>query len=383
MFTADKNADFSRLVEMLQFESTFEPAFSLVGAHLETNKNLIEEFLRVEPKVTDQIRAELAKLPQESFFRLLTCPYLNEQVSILKEKKKEPAATVGLIIQQIIRNLVAEIKIANPAFQSSLSPNWTASGDIVLDSRLAERFPALKTVGGVSLNYQSYAHNTGEPGIGGYSYQDALKHKERIETAQAIVAKVSPSALSMVECFTTVIQFRQNTERPNVVNSSRHTSIGLIRCDNFHKLHDDMPEVVDMLVHESIHQFLHLFEEQLFAFVDVTKAPTETLDERLYPSPWSGNLLDLRSFTHAILVWYGLANFWEQFYLGRFEHPEVSNELAKQKLDEACLGFLKCDSVLAPLSSVQGSLVPEYCKEILRIQNEIKERFAKLEPVAV
>lgn len=56
---------------------------------------------------------------------------------------------------------------------------------------------ALTTSCGIKLNYQSSIHNTGKPGIGGYTYEVAVHHLERIETGLGIIAKVSSSALSM------------------------------------------------------------------------------------------------------------------------------------------------------------------------------------------
>jgi hypothetical protein len=274
--------------------------------------------------------------------------------------------------RQIIQALVAEMRVVNPAFEHPLKPKWTIDGDIVLDEATAKKFPAVHTHCGIRLNYQSYIHNTGKAGIGGYTYAMALRHKERLETAKAIIFSVSKAAFSLVDTFTTTIQVRLNNNRPNVVNSSTHTSIGLIRSDNFHNLHADMPETVDMLVHESIHQYLHLFEEQLFVFVETASLSSERLNERAFPSPWSGNLLDLRSYTHAILVWYGLWHFWSRYVTSNFSHPEVSQAQALEKLSEAAFGFLNSNSVLDNLSDARNYLVADYVEQIKKIQNQIR-----------
>lgn len=129
-----------------------------------------------------------------------------------------------------------------------------------------------------------------------------------------------------------------------------------------------------MLVHESIHQYLHLFEEQLFPFIAADRIQEDMLSSRQFPSPWSGNLLDIRSYTHAVLVWFGLVHFWEQFVESPFEHAEVSKKQAKTKLDEALFGFLNSTSVLANLEDANEYLSPQYqhCAETL--QKQLKER---------
>lgn len=376
MFISEKNHDFSRLVSSLKFESDFEGAAVLITKHLGMVQEMLVEFIRDEKLLTARDREALAQLPEESFFRLLASPYVCEILMVLKDQQHKTLEEIRPLKVQLLQALVAEIRRVRPDYLHTLNPQWTIGGDVVLDAAIAERFPALQTECGISLNYQSYVHNTGKDGIGGYSYETALLHKERIETAKKIIAAVSASSLSMVEAFTTAIQFRQNKNRPSVVNSSTHTSIGLIRCDNFHQLHIDMPEVVDMLVHESIHQYLHLFEEQLFPFVRTDEMPFGLLEERAFPSPWSGNPLDIRSYTHAILVWYGLVHFWQQYLENSFEHAEVTQAQAGEKLKEALFGFVNSVSVLDNLGESKKYLSTEYVQEIARLQQELKTRNA-------
>lgn len=368
MFGSEPIQDFRTLLDSLNFKSPFCQAFPLVEGHVHGVQQKLIRWINEPGMVPSDIRTALASLPAEDFARLYTSPYFCELLMALEDKPEER----DRLRQQLIQGFVAEIRRVDPNFKHPLRPPWTLGGDVVLDERIRERFPALQTKCGIALNYQSYAHNTGREGIGGYSYEVALKHKERIETGKEIVAEVSPSAHSLIELFVTTIQFRQNKSKPNVINSSSHDSIGLIRCDNFHSIHGDMPEVTDMLVHESIHQYLHLFEEQLYPFVDVTKIPSEKLLARDYASPWSGNPLDIRSYTHAILVWYGLIHFWMQYLRGEYRHPEVSQALAEQKLQEASFGFLREESVLANLGSMVEVLHPIYRREVERIQAELR-----------
>jgi hypothetical protein len=375
MFTANPAPDFANLVDSLKFRDLFEGAYPLIAQHLTLVKECFERFISHEPTLTSDIRAALQRMPEANVYRLLASPYFAELLMLAENLTGEESDDRLIIRQQIIKSIIAEIKVSDPNYKHKMMPTWTIGGDVVLDPKVALQFPALRTDCGIGINYQSDIHNTGRPGIGGYSFEFGLKHKERIECAKQIISNTSKSALSLIETFTVHIQFRQNQLHPNVVNSSTHTSIGLIRCDNFHKIHNDMPEIVDMLVHESIHQYLHLFEEQLFKFVNV-ELPIALNESREFPSPWSGNLLDLRSYTHAILVWWGLVNFWSQYLHGTHRHPEVTTSHASSKLNEALVGFYNSGSVLDNLGIARQYLNPTFVSEVERLQKKLQMRKA-------
>jgi hypothetical protein len=359
---------FQALISSLNFREPIDSSEQLIRSHLMCVQKLLQDFISEDSFITPEILNGLSSLNEDVWLRLIASPYVCELL-MMKDRS-------DLIRLQMVHALVAEIQVVNPRLVTEMQPKWTVSGDIVLDEKTRVNFPALKTSCGLQLNYQSHVHNTGKAGIGGYSYETALKFKERIETARSIIERVSPAAHSLIENFTTIIQFRNNETRPSVVNSSTHTSIGLIRCDNFHKLHNDLPEIVDMLVHESTHQYLHLFEEQALPFIDVSGTPKAVVDARDLPSPWSGNPLDLRSYTHAILVWYGLVNFWSQYLESGYQHPEISQVQAEAKLNESLFGFVNSRSVLDNLGHTRKYLNEDYALNIERIQTGLKMKVA-------
>lgn len=369
MFIYNSVSDFNILFKSLEFNKINFSKDNLLAQHHSEAGLRLKNFIEKDECIDVDLCLALKTLPAYNFQRLVESPYLAELIIICAKATKENQLQIK---KQIKLALVAEVQFANPIFQHSLNPKWTVNGDIVLDSKIAQIVPALKTRCGIALNYQSYIHNTGKNGIGGYDYSTALKHKERIETAKSLVVLASSSATSLIDSYTTNIQFRQNTERTNVVNSSTETSIGLIRSDNFHKIHNDLPEIVDMLVHESIHQYLHLFEEQIFDFVHIEALPKSWVEEREFPSPWSGNLLDLRSYTHAVLVWYGLIHFWSQYIDKNISHDELTIELAVKKLNEAKYGFIKTDDVLENLGYAKKYLNQDYILNVKTIQKRIK-----------
>lgn len=367
MFQAIAGPDFEKLKESLKMTSAFDWAAPLVISHIQSVREESQNFINQSYYVSSLLAGELKGLSQVSLFRLISSPYFCELLIIYRENPRPE------LEQQIVQALAAEIKATDAGSSVPVQPIWTIDGDIVLKESIKTLFPPVQTQCGIRINYQSIVHNTRKQGIGGYSLDMALKHKERIESAKLLIAKVSTPALSIIDLFTTTIQTRVNKNRPSVVNSSTHTSIGLIRCDNFHLLHGDLPEIVDMLVHESIHQYLHLFEEQCFPFVDETKINAKLVNERIFASPWSGKLLDLRSYTHAILVWYGLYYFWNQYISYNPNHAEISSSQAEEKLAEAKSGFIRVRSVLDNLVLARESLHPEYVKQVQYIETEIKE----------
>jgi hypothetical protein len=372
MFTGQSDRDFQQLTASLRFESDFDSARGLIQNHLLRVRELLSDFIAGARLMDPELKRAISKLSERGVSRILSSPYICEMMMVMRETSDSKAREQ--LSAQLLMALAAEIRIEDDSFSHRSNPLWSADGDVVLDDEIRNLFPALNTNCGIRLNYQSYAHNTGAPGIGGYSYSDALKHKERIETAKSIIAQVSTSALSMIDAFTTTIQLRQNKARPSIVNSSSHTSIGLIRCDNFHHLHRDMPELVDMLVHESIHQYLHLFEESQFEFIDTRSVPDGVLGVRDYASPWSGHLLDLRSYTHAILVWYGLSNFWGSYLKSGLQHPEISREAARKKLAESEVGFTNSNSVFDNLGDAKTYLDQAYESAVRSIHERLQNR---------
>jgi HEXXH motif-containing protein len=68
-------------------------------------------------------------------------------------------------------------------------------------------------------------------------------------------------------------------------------------------VHVDSLKLANALVHEAIHSLLYMVE---------LMEPFYVFEDRAFEvaSPWTGNLLSLRSYVHACFVWFGLWNFW-------------------------------------------------------------------------
>ena len=110
-------------------------------------------------------------------------------------------------------------------------------------------------------------------------------------------------------------------------SGSLRSSIGRMGLGNPHRA--TKLELVDLIVHESIHSLLYMLERDVrFYLVDP--------GIHGFQSPWSGRLLTLHSYTHACFVWYGLAHFWS---------AAGCQEEARLLLRRALSGFAQDDLV--------------------------------------
>ena len=80
-------------------------------------------------------------------------------------------------------------------------------------------------------------------------------------------------------------------------------------------------------------------EEHYGPFLEPQAYSAAWIQEKVVPSPWSGKKIDLGSYTHAIAVWYGLAQFWLKARVTT-EH-ELKPAVVDQMIQQASYGFLK------------------------------------------
>ena len=79
--------------------------------------------------------------------------------------------------------------------------------------------------------------------------------------------------------------------------------VGAVACANVTAANE--LDLLDMLIHESVHSFLGMIEEHDPMISDLVAVR----DMRL-PSPWTGTPLHPRNFLHASYVWFALRQFW-------------------------------------------------------------------------
>jgi len=134
-----------------------------------------------------------------------------------------------------------------------------------------------------------------------------------------------------------------------------------------------------LLIHETMHSFLHAIEFQYGEFL-VSRAASESwYGTKCVRSPWSGNLVELGSYTHAVVVWYGLWNFWRLAVdrLDQISHLIDEDEVVGS-FAESERGFVNNTDVFGPTDEKYEYLHPEYLKFAGSYQTAI-QKFSAVE----
>lgn len=232
----------------------------------------------------------------------------------------------------------------------------------------------IHTANGIRVDVRGPLHGLGNPGIQSPDDGQIKYYLSRINDALEAIGEISPEALSLIETFTNTIHIRQNPGHPGFSSWSTHIGIGKITASNLHYVADDLAEVMDFLIHESIHGFLHLVEEHYGPFLEKEAYGSAWLKDKIVPSPWSGKRIDLGSYTHAIGVWYGLAQFWlkARRYEGRHAR-ELSFDRIGGMIHQASAGFMKNDNVHLAAAERFVYMNKDYLSFSLKFQPEIAD----------
>ncbi len=130
----------------------------------------------------------------------------------------------------------------------------------------------------------------------------------RVDRALSLIAEVpSPTRRYVPECVDLIFA-RKFGDGQSVHSNSRTGRIGWIFLGNPHIDACSVGKVVEMILHEGLHHDLALREYQVPFLTE--DCPTA---DRMMPSPWTGDLVSERNLSHAILVWFGLACFFERY----------------------------------------------------------------------
>lgn len=185
----------------------------------------------------------------------------------------------------------------------------------------------------------------------------------KLEVALAGIATASPQAAALVHEFTRVLVLRKDPADAHGFGSfSTERLIGRMAFANAHEHFADPARLANGLVHEAIHAMLYIVEERAHFMVDRASAEHVTVQ-----SPWSGRWLEVHSFLHACLVWFGLWTFWRQAEdTGAF--PQAR---AMQLRDAAHAGFespavLVAVAAVEPHLSVAGRIIPDLVRDVRR-----------------
>ncbi|MBY0444255.1 MAG: hypothetical protein K2Q15_03490, partial [Burkholderiales bacterium] len=151
--------------------------------------------------------------------------------------------------------------------------------------------------------------------------------QEKLTTAMAMVDHIASTAGLIIRKVTRVIRIRC-ADNNNVAAETDPNYIGEIRLLNPHLAQTRIIDIADSLIHESLHNFLAMYENRRGNFVAYEQ------NARIRPvSPWTGNPIPYNAFTHAVFIYFALFNFYRLLY--------ASNEYSRLRTETADL-IAKC-----------------------------------------
>jgi uncharacterized protein (DUF1330 family) len=162
----------------------------------------------------------------------------------------------------------------------------------------------------------------------------------KLERAFRHVDGVAPTFGRLIRNYTRAARIRKCRAFTDVSSEHVTNTIGEIRLMNVQDDVYSIEKLSEALVHESVHNLLSTYEYLNGPFL-------LSVDNRDYRpvSTWSGNLIPVGSFCHAVFVWFALFNF----ALRELQQPDLSPKekiQIQQRRNRYASGFL----VPTPLS---------------------------------
>lgn len=324
-----KTTLFDNILETLKFNQQSEDG--LLTTHFERVSQLLAKSVA---HLSPSAKRVFSALSHVGRARLVLSPNVSESLYLI-EKGRE-------LSEQIERFIFSEG--AREGICQSPIP-FSSMSDICFDDEI--QYKALSLECGILLDYNGLFHKEESC----YSYEEVMSFKHTLDMAMNYIQSVCPHTFQFILSHTVMISlFRDNGRYQS--NFSSDIAIGKIHSLNFERIQDDFCEVVDFLVHETIHNYLHLIEEDIAQFLPDHEMG-ELSGERLAKSPWTGNMICPQSYTHAICVWYGLANFWTK--ADRINKREET----KKMYNECVKGFFS-GNVLSGLENFKSKIHPDF-----------------------
>ena len=138
---------------------------------------------------------------------------------------------------------------------------------------------------------------------------------------------------------------------PGLMSTTAELTPRSMRIINAHQPQIGVDLLADGLLHEAIHSIVFMFEHSVTRLL----SPATMAARTAAVSPWSGRSLQLLSYAHACIVWYGLYGYWR--LAERSEDPAMAAR-ARRQCDMARAGFAR-RPVSQGLRPFHDTLAPE------------------------
>jgi hypothetical protein len=139
---------------------------------------------------------------------------------------------------------------------------------------------------------------------------------EKLHAALAMVDGIANVAGAMIRSVIRVIRIRCSADGELVTAAETDPrDIGEIRLLNIHLPQVRIIDLADSLIHESLHNFLAMYENRHGSFVGYKQ------NSNMRPvSPWTGNPIPYNAFTHAVFIYFALFHFYRLVYANSKDH---------------------------------------------------------------
>lgn len=183
---------------------------------------------------------------------------------------------------------------------------------------------------------------------------------QRLYDAAALLESIGGTLPWFVRTFTLNLVVQSDRSDTRFSSGSHGYFVGRTVLANVHRPGLRPADVVDAMVHESIHSLLYMQEDQEGWFLDpeLLHSPTTIC------SPWTGNPLPLRPYLQACFVWYGLVHLWARAM------PVAPLDDARRLMLRAAHGFLE-SPLTDRVRAVQSGIEPALLDTIQQMQDRI------------
>ena len=313
------------------------------------------------PTIPTGVRA----LPARSRVSLFRAPRVVAQVLAWHHGERLDISQLsGLVLAELVNcGLVKDVPIAV----------WTARGDARVsskDGRLSTQVTPWLIEDMISVDDESpqlFPYDGSEQKLLlPLEREDAERVRNVLREALDHLAESSIPVSSFVKLFLRQVSIRIEPGAPDTFNSSSFsTYIGLALLINAHLKSVDAPNIIEALTHEAIHSMLFMIEELERPFL------LERSSARIQvQSPWSGNVINLHSYIHACLVWYGLYWLWTRLIVTKILPEERCTKFRQRAL----AGF--GHSPIEAIRQNRGDISPQVIAVLEGVQDAMNSEFS-------
>lgn len=159
-----------------------------------------------------------------------------------------------------------------------------------------------------------------------------------------------------IDLNTQIVHIRKTPERSNIGSSTNILRIGATCLRNIDLGIHDPILILDLILHENIHNFLGKYEVLYGYFVNPNS-------KDMVESPWTGNIIPIQAYTQACYVWFGLWQYYK-ILLSEYEATRIHPKIALAKM-----GIIK--GLENPIRGMSG-FSNKFIEDLRKIEHEVR-----------